>query len=409
MLAYSGPGFLIAVGYMDPGNWATDLQGGAQFGFNLLSVIMFSSVVAMFLQYLCVKLGVASERDLAQICREQYRKPVAMLMWVFAEIAMVSTDMAEVVGSAIAMQLLFGLPLLAGCIITGLDVFIILYLQGRGFRYIESLIITLIIIISTCLISEIYFSKPSLIGILMGFVPNTEIIKNSTMLYMAIAIFGATVMPHNLYLHSAIIQTRKYERTAEGKREAIKFGTIDVVVALTIALFINAAILIVSAATFHWSGHHDVAKIQDAYQLLTPILGATAASVVFAIGLLASGQQATFTGTLAGQVVMEGFLNIQITPWLRRMITRLLAIVPAIVIIGYAGENQATSLLVASQVVLSLQLGFAVWPLMRFTGQKNRMGEFVNSIWTKIIGWSLTIIIIALNAKMVLDQIMVLA
>ena len=408
MLAYSGPGFLIAVGYMDPGNWATDLQGGAQFGFNLLSVIMFSSVVAMFLQYLCVKLGVASERDLAQICREQYRKPVAMLMWVFAEIATVSTDMAEVVGSAIAMQLLFGLPLLAGCIITGLDVFIILYLQGRGFRYIESLIITLIIIISACLISEIYFSKPSLIGILIGFVPNTEIIKNSTMLYMAIAIFGATVMPHNLYLHSAIIQTRKYERTVEGKREAIKFGTIDVVAALTIALFINAAILIVSAATFHWSGHHDVAKIQDAYQLLTPILGATAASVVFAIGLLASGQQATFTGTLAGQVVMEGFLNIQITPWLRRMITRLLAIVPAIVIIGYAGENQATSLLVASQVVLSLQLGFAVWPLMRFTGQKNRMGEFVNSIWTKIIGWSLTIIIIALNAKMVLDQVMIL-
>jgi manganese transport protein len=405
MLAFSGPGFLIAVGYMDPGNWATDLQGGAQFGFTLLSVIMIANLVAMFLQYLCVKLGVASGRDLAQACREHYPKPIVWLLWVFAEIAMVSTDLAEVVGSAIALQLLFGIPLIVGCIITGLDVLLILFLQGKGFRYIEALIITLIVIIGGCLIAEIFFSKPNLAGIIIGFVPSTDLLKNPGMLYTAIGIFGATVMPHNLYLHSAIIQTRDFEQTYEGKRDAIKFGTIDVVVALTIALFINAAILIVAAASFHWSGHQNVAEIQDAYKLLTPVLGVTAASFVFAIGLLASGQQATFTGTLAGQIVMEGFINFHIAPWLRRLTTRLLAVIPAICIIGYYGEKQATNLLVASQVVLSLQLGFAAWPLMRFTGEKAKMGEFVNSRWTKIIGWILAFTIIVLNAKMVFDYV----
>lgn len=405
MLAYSGPGFLIAVGYMDPGNWATDLQGGARFGFTLLSVILISNLVAMFLQYLCVKLGVSSGRDLAQACREHYSKPTVILLWIFAEIAIVSTDLAEVVGSGIALQLLFGIPLVSGCIITGLDVLVVLFLQSRGFRYIEALIITLIALIGVCLLIECFFSKPSLIGILIGLVPSTEIIKNPSMLYMAIGILGATVMPHNLYLHSAIIQTRNFERSFEGKRDAIKFGTIDMAFALTIALFINAAILIVAAATFHWSGHQNIAEIQDAYQFLSPILGVTAASVVFAIGLLASGQQATLTGTLAGQIVMEGFLNFHMAPWLRRLITRLLAIIPAICIIGYYGEKQATNLLVASQVILSAQLGFTAWPLMRFTGEKTKMGEFVNSSWTKVIGWTLTIIIILLNAKMAFDAI----
>jgi len=404
MFAFAGPGFLIAVGYMDPGNWATGLQGGAKFGYALLSVIMISNLVAMFLQYLCVKLGVASERDLAQACREHYSKPVVALLWVFAEVAMISTDLAEVVGSAIALQLLFGLPLVIGCLITGFDVLLIFFLQSRGFRYIEALIISLIIIIGACLTAELFFSKPHLMSVFKGFVPGANILKNSDMLYAAIGIFGATVMPHNLYLHSAIIQTRRFERTFEGRREAIKFGTIDVVIALAIALFINALILIVSAATFHWSGHQNVAEIQDAYQLLTPVLGVTAASFIFAIGLLASGQQATFTSTLAGQIVMEGFLNFHIAPWLRRLITRLFAIIPAILIISYYGEKQATNLLVASQVILSLQLGFAAWPLMRFTGEKSRMGEFVNSRRTKIIGWTLTTVIIVLNVKMVVDH-----
>lgn len=406
MFAFSGPGFLVAVGYIDPGNWATNLQGGAQFGFTLLSVIMISNLVAMFLQHLCVKLGVASGRDLAQACREHYPKSIVKLLWVFAEIAMVSTDLAEVIGSGIALQLLFGIPLIVGCLITGLDVLIILFLQGKGFRYIEALIVALITVIGVCLLAEVFFSKPSLVGIFKGFIPSPDIIKNPAMLYTAIGIFGATVMPHNLYLHSAIIQTRSFEQTSAGKRDAIKFGTIDVVLALSVALLINAAILIVAAATFHWSGHQNVAEIQDAYKLLSPVLGVTAASFIFAIALLASGQQATFTGTLAGQIVMEGFINFHMAPWLRRLITRLLAIIPAICIIGYYGEKQATNLLVASQVVLSLQLGFTAWPLMRFTGEKATMGEFVNSRSIKIIGWTLTIIIIIVNAKMVYDTIL---
>jgi manganese transport protein len=405
MFAFAGPGALVAVGYMDPGNWATDLQGGAQFGYTLLSVIMISNLVAMFLQYLCVKLGVASGRDLAQACRDHYSKPTVWFLWILAEIAMVSTDLAEVIGSGIALQLLFGIPLVVGCVITGLDVLVILFLQSKGFRYIEALIIALIATIGACFVAEFFFSKPSVIGMLLGFVPTADILKNSNMLYTAIGIFGATVMPHNLYMHSSIVQTRNFARTSEGKRDAIKFFSIDVIVALTIALFINAAILILAAAAFHWSGHQDVAQIQDAYKLLSPVLGVTAASVIFAIGLLASGQQATFTGTLAGQIVMEGFLHFRIAPWLRRLITRLLAIVPAICVIGFYGERQATDLLVFSQVVLSVQLGFAVWPLLRFTGEKAKMGEFVNSRWMQIIGWILTAVIIVLNAKVVFDSV----
>jgi len=405
LLAFAGPGALVAVGYMDPGNWATDLQGGAQFGYTLLSVIMISNLVAMFLQYLCVKLGVASGRDLAQACRDHYSKPIVWFLWILAEIAMVSTDLAEVIGSGIALQLLFGIPLVVGCLITGFDVLVILFLQSKGFRYIEAMIIALIATIGICFAAEFVFSKPSLVGMLMGFVPSVDILRNSNMLYTAIGIFGATVMPHNLYMHSSIVQTRNFERTPEGKRDAIKYFSIDVIVALTIALFINAAILILAAAAFHWSGHQDVAQIQDAYKLLSPVLGVTAAGVVFAIGLLASGQQATFTGTLAGQIVMEGFLQFRIAPWLRRLITRLLAIAPAICVIGLYGESRATDLLVFSQVVLSVQLGFAVWPLLRFTGEKVKMGEFVNSRRTQIIGWILTFVIIILNAKVVFDSL----
>ncbi|MBV8224980.1 MAG: Nramp family divalent metal transporter [Verrucomicrobia bacterium] len=405
LLAFAGPGALVAVGYMDPGNWATDLQGGAQFGYTLLSVIMISNLVAMFLQYLCVKLGVASGRDLAQACRDHYSKPIVWFLWILAEIAMVSTDLAEVIGSGIALQLLFGIPLVVGCLITGFDVLVILFLQSKGFRYIEAMIIALIATIGICFAAEFVFSKPSLVGMLMGFVLSVDILRNSNMLYTAIGIFGATVMPHNLYMHSSIVQTRNFERTPEGKRDAIKYFSIDVIVALTIALFINAAILILAAAAFHWSGHQDVAQIQDAYKLLSPVLGVTAAGVVFAIGLLASGQQATFTGTLAGQIVMEGFLQFRIAPWLRRLITRLLAIAPAICVIGLYGESRATDLLVFSQVVLSVQLGFAVWPLLRFTGEKVKMGEFVNSRRTQIIGWILTFVIIILNAKVVFDSL----
>jgi manganese transport protein len=403
MLAFAGPGFLVAVGYMDPGNWATDLAGGAQFGYTLLSVVLISNLMAILLQHLCVKLGVVTGRDLAQACRDHYSKPVVLSLWVLCELAIAACDLAEVVGSAIGLQLLFGIPLVWGCIITCLDVLAVLYLQNKGFRYVEALVITLIATIGTCFAAELMFAKPSLTGVVMGFVPSAEILRNQNMLYVSIGILGATVMPHNLYLHSSIVQTRRFERTPEGHREAIKFATIDSSFALMFALFINAAILILSAAVFHWSGHHDVAEIQDAYRLLSPTLGVTVASTLFAVALLASGQNSTLTGTLAGQIVMEGFLNFRITPWLRRLITRGIAIIPAVVIIGFYGESRTTDLLVASQVVLSMQLGFAVWPLMRFTGEKRKMGEFSNGVWIKILGWSTTFLIITLNVKLLFD------
>src|SRR6185312_10947682 len=335
MLAYAGPGFLVAVGYMDPGNWATDLAGGAQFGYTLLSVIMVSNLMAILLQHLCVKLGIATGRDLAQACRDHYSKGTVWFLWVLCEIQIAACDLAEVVGSAIALQLLFGIPLVYGCLITAADVFAVLYLQSKGFRYIESLVVTLIATIGICFAAELIWSKPDLTGILGGFIPSPEILRNQAMLYVSIGIIGATVMPHNLYLHSSVVQTRKYEQTPEGKREAIRFGTIDSSVALMFALFINAAILVLAAAAFHWSGHQDVAEIQDAYKLLTPLLGVPVASAVFIIALLASGQNSTLTGTLAGQIIMEGFLNIRLRPWLRRVITRSLAIVPAVCVIGY--------------------------------------------------------------------------
>ena len=406
LLAFSGPGFLVAVGYMDPGNWATDLAGGAKFGYSLLAVVMISNFMAILLQHLCIKLGVTTGRDLAQACRDHYSTPTVWFLWILCEIAIAACDLAEVIGSAIALQLLFGLPLVWGCIITSLDVLAVLYLQNKGFRYIEALVITLIVTIGGCFAAELIFSQPSLAGLMLGFVPGPRIVTNQGMLYVSIGIIGATVMPHNLYLHSSIVQTRKFERTREGKREAIKFATIDSTTALMFALFINAAILILSAATFHWSGHEDVAAIQDAYKLLSPLLGVGMASALFAVALLASGQNSTLTGTLAGQIVMEGFLNIRIRPWLRRLITRAVAIVPAVFVIGFFGEGKTTQLLVASQVVLSMQLGFAVWPLMRFTDEKAKMGEFVNRLWLKILGWMTATIIIVLNVKLLFDTFM---
>jgi len=404
MLAFAGPGFLVAVGYMDPGNWATDLAGGAQFGYTLLSVILISNLMAILLQHLCVKLGVATGRDLAQACRDHYPKPVVWFLWVLCELAIAACDLAEVVGSAIALQLLFGIPLVWGCVITCLDVLAVLYLQNKGFRYVEAIVITLILTIGACFAAELMFAKPSMAGVMLGFVPSSEILTNHGMLYVSIGILGATVMPHNLYLHSSIVQTRMFARTPEGRREAIKFATIDSSAALMFALFINAAILILAAATFHWSGHQDVAEIQDAYKLLSPTLGVGVASTLFAVALLASGQNSTLTGTLAGQIVMEGFLNFRITPWLRRLVTRGIAIIPAVCIIGYFGESKTTDLLVASQVVLSMQLGFAVWPLMRFTCEKAKMGEFVNPLWITILGWTATLLIITLNLKLLFDS-----
>jgi manganese transport protein len=406
LLAFSGPGFLVAVGYMDPGNWATDLAGGAKFGYALLFVVMLSNFMAILLQHLCIKLGVATGRDLAQACRDHYSTPTVWFLWILCEIAIAACDLAEVVGSAIALQLLFGIPLVWGCCITALDVLAVLYLQQKGFRYIEALVITLIGTIATCFTAELLFSKPSLVGVMLGFVPGPRIVTNQEMLYISIGIIGATVMPHNLYLHSSIVQTRKFEQTPQGKREAIKYASIDSAGALMFALFINAAILVLAAAVFHWSGHQDVAEIQDAYKLLSPLLGVSFASILFAVALLASGQNSTLTGTLAGQVVMEGFLNIRITPWLRRLITRAIAIIPAVLVIGIFGERKTTQLLIVSQVVLSMQLGFAVWPLLRFTDEKAKMGEFANKLWLKILGWTTAMIIIVLNVKLLLDTFM---
>jgi manganese transport protein len=403
MLAFAGPGFLVAVGYMDPGNWATDLAGGAQFGYSLLSVIMISNLMAILLQHLCIKLGVVTGRDLAQACRDHYGKYTSWFLWILCELAIAACDLAEVVGSAIGLQLLFGIPLFWGCLITCLDVLAVLYLQNRGFRLVEAFVITLIVTIGGCFAAELLFSKPDMAGVVAGFVPTSQILTNSAMLYVAIGILGATVMPHNLYLHSSIVQTRNYERTPTGLKEAVRYATIDSTVALMFALFINAAILIVSAAAFHWSGNQDVAEIQDAYRLLSPVLGVGIASTLFAVALLASGQNSTLTGTLAGQIVMEGFLNFRMRPWLRRLVTRLIAIVPAVAVIGIYGESRTTDLLVASQVVLSMQLGFAVWPLLRFTGDRTKMGSFVNPPLIKVLGWTSAFVIITLNVKLLFD------
>lgn len=403
ILAFAGPGFLVSVGYMDPGNWATDLAGGAKYGYTLLFVILISNLMAILLQHLCVKLGVVTGRDLAQACRDAYPRPAAWALWLLCEAAIAACDLAEVVGSAIGLQLLFGIPLVWGCIITALDVLIVLLLQNRGFRYVEALVITLIVTIGGCFLAELIFAGPDLRGVMFGFIPSSGILKDKEMLFIAIGILGATVMPHNLYLHSSIVQTRNFERTPAGKAEAIKFASIDSTFALMFALFINGGILILSAAAFHWSGHSEVADIQDAYKLLSPVLGVGVASTLFALALLASGQNSTLTGTLAGQIVMEGFLNIRLAPWLRRLITRGIAIVPVVCVIGIFGEGRTTDLLIWSQVILSMQLSFAVIPLLLFTGNREKMGGFVNPRWITVLAWLSAVIIVVLNLKLLFD------
>ncbi|GLX66602.1 Nramp family divalent metal transporter [Paenibacillus glycanilyticus] len=396
-LAFAGPGYLVAVGYMDPGNWATDIAGGAMFGYTLLSVILISNLMAVLLQALAGKLGIVTGRDLAQACRDHYSKPVVIGLWLLCELAIAACDLAEVIGSAIALNLLFGIPLIYGVIITVLDVFIVLLLQNKGFRYIETLVIVLIFTIGACFITEIFFAKPDTSSLFAGFIPSHRIVTDPTMLYIAIGILGATVMPHNLYLHSSIVQTRRYEQTELGKREAIKYATWDSTIALFFALFINAAILIISAATFHQAGMTNVTEIEQAYDLLTPLLGTAVGSVLFGVALLASGQNSTLTGTLAGQIVMEGFLNIRMKAWLRRLITRLIAVIPAVIVTAVAGESGTTELLILSQIILSFQLSFAVIPLIKFTSDKSKMGKFVNPLWVKLLAWFVAIIIIGLN------------
>ena len=400
MIAFAGPGYLVAVGYMDPGNWATDLGGGSRFGYTLLSAVLISSLMAIFLQALSAKLGIATGRDLAQACREHYSRRATAFLWVICEIAIAACDLAEVLGSAIALKLLFGLPLLAGVLLTGLDVLLVLALQGRGFRVLETLVITLIATIAACFAYEIFFARPLWLEAARGFMPTMEILRNREMLYLAIGILGATVMPHNLYLHSSIVQTRAFSQTDGGKREAIRFATLDSTLALGFSLFINAAILVLGAAAFHQRGMTGVADISQAYQLLTPVLGVSLASVLFAAALLCSGQNSTLTGTLAGQIVMEGFLHWRMKPWLRRLITRSLAIIPAAIVIGVMGEGHVTALLILSQVVLSFQLPFAVVPLIQFTGDRAKMGEFVNSRLTAVLGWAMAAAIIVLNAAL---------
>ena len=403
LLSFSGPGLMVAVGYMDPGNWATDLAGGAQFGYTLLSVVLISNLMAILLQHLAVKLGVVAERDLAQACRDHFSAPISFCLWILCEIAIAACDLAEVIGSAIALNLLFGIPLVWGVCITALDVLMILFLQTKGWRYIEALVAGLVFVIGACFAYELIASSPQLPALLRGFVPTPEIVMNPGMLYISIGILGATVMPHNLYLHSAIVQTRDYPRDDTGKSMAIRYATADSTIALLFAFFINAAILVLAAATFHTSGHQDVAGIEDAYKLLTPVLGVSLASTVFAIALLASGQNSTLTGTLAGQVVMEGFLNIRLTPWLRRLITRLIAIIPAVIIAALYGATGVNKLLILSQVILSLQLSFAVIPLVWFTSSKLKMGRFANSPVLTTTSWVVTATIVALNGYLLVQ------
>ena len=395
--AFLGPGFMVAVGYMDPGNWATDLAGGAQFGYTLLSVVLISSLFAILLQHLALKLGVATGRDLAQACGDAFSKPVAIFLWFICELAIAACDLAEVIGSALALHLLFGIPILMGILITILDVFLILFFQKKGFRVLESIVLSLLIVIVLCFAYELLLSKPDISGVLGGLIPQPSIFTDPNQLYVAIGILGATVMPHNLYLHSSIVQTRAFASTDVDRKKAIKFATWDSTISLSLAFFINAGILILAASAFHLSGNAHVADIRDAYQLLDPVLGSKLASALFAIALLASGQNATLTGTLAGQIVMEGFLDWRIAPWLRRLITRLLAIVPAFFITWWYGESKIGELLIFSQVVLSMQLSFAVIPLVWFTSDKQKMGPFVNAPWLKWSAWIISAIILSLN------------
>ncbi len=404
LLAFAGPGYLVAVGYMDPGNWATDLAGGSRFGYALLSVVLLSNIMAVLLQGLASKLGIVTGRDLAQACRDHYSRPVAVSLWVLCEIAIAACDLAEVIGSAIALNLLFHVPIAVGVLITGFDVLLLLALQNRGVRVLEALVIVLIATVGACFLFEILLSRPSMADVARGFIPTASLITDREKLYLAIGILGATVMPHNLYLHSSIVQTRRYQETAAGRREAVRFAFLDSTLALSFAFFVNAAILIIAAATFHTSGHASVAEIQDAHKLLTPLLGA-GASTAFALALLASGQNSTLTGTLAGQIVMEGFLDIRIRPWLRRLITRMIAIVPAAIVAVLYGESGTAKLLILSQVILSLQLSFAVVPLVVFTSDRVKMGAFANPAWLKVLAWTAAAVIAGLNGLLLVQML----
>ncbi|MES1044463.1 divalent metal cation transporter [Heyndrickxia oleronia] len=399
-LAFAGPGSLVAVGYVDPGNWATSIAGGARFGYTLLSVILISNLMAILLQGLSAKLGIVTGRDLAQATRDATSKKMAVFLWILTELAIIATDLAEVIGSAIALNLLFGIPLLMGIIITTLDVLLLLLLQKKGFRIIESIIIVLMTTIFGVFAFEVIISKPEVSALFSGYVPKAEIVTNPEMLFISLGILGATVMPHNLYLHSSIVQTRQFTRDRQGKKEAIKFSLLDSTFSLTIAFLINSGILILGAAAFHGTGL-DVSEIEGAYKLLSPTLGVGIASTLFAVALLASGQNSTITGTLTGQIVMEGFVNLRISPWLRRLITRLIAVIPAFIVTWIAGSRGTADLLLWSQVILSLQLPFAVVPLVLFTSSKKKMGEFTNSMWVKVLSWLCTLVIIALNIFLV--------
>ena len=403
LLAFIGPGYLVAVGYMDPGNWATSIAGGSAFGYTLLSITLISSLMAIVLQALCARLGIATRRDLAQSCRDSFPKPVAIGLWALAEAAIVATDLAEVIGTAIALNLLFGIPIQIGVLVTALDVFLILALQNLGFRWIEAFVIALTAVIAGCFAVEMVLVRPEFAGVLGGLVPTPEIVTNPAMLYIALGILGATVMPHNLYLHAAIVQTRHVDPDEKSKRAAIRYATIDSTVALMLALCINGAILVLAAATFHKSGQFEVAEIQQAFRLLTPMLGTALASILFAVALLASGLNSTVTATLAGQIVMEGFLDIRLPRWLRRLITRSLAIIPAAAIALLYGEKGTAELLVLSQVVLSLQLPFAMVPLVMFTSSRAKMGVFVAPRWLSLLAAAIAVIIIALNIKLIWD------
>jgi manganese transport protein len=398
LFAFTGPGYLVAVGYMDPGNWATDLAGGAKYGYTLLSVIMVSNLMAILLQALSARLGIVSGRDLAQACRDHYSRTTTIFLWVLCEIAIAACDLAEVIGAAIALNLLFGLPMMWGVCLTSADVLLVLWLQNHRFRYVELLVVLLIVGIAGSFAVELALAKPDIAGVIKGMFPSLEIVRNPDMLYIAVGILGATVMPHNLYLHSSIVQTRKYADDQDSRRQAVGFATIDSTVALMSALFLNGAILVMAGATFHGNGHEAVADISDAYLLLAPLLGTSLASTLFAVALLFAGQNATLTGTLAGQIVMEGFLNIRLRPWLRRLITRLIAIIPALITVALYGERGTGQLLILSQVVLSLQLPFAVFPLVMFTGDRGKMGDLVAPMWMRALAWPVAVIIAALNA-----------
>lgn len=403
LMAFGGPGLMVAVGYMDPGNWATDIEGGARYGYTLLSVILISNFFAMLLQHLAAKLGIVTGRDLAQACRDHYSRPVSLVLWVLCEVAIAACDLAEVIGSAIALNLLFGLPLTWGVALTILDVMVVLLFQHKGFRALESVVAGVMAVIFGCFMYEVIVSHPDYFALVQGLVPQPEIVTDPRMLYIAIGILGATVMPHNLYLHSSIVQTRAIEQTQPGKQMAIKFATIDSTVSLFLAFFVNGAILVTSAAAFHSNGYREVADITDAHKLLAPVLGAGAASTVFAVALLASGQNSTLTGTLAGQIVMEGFLDLKLKPWMRRLITRSIAVVPAFIVTILYGEKGTSELLVLSQVVLSFQLSFAVVPLVLFTSSKAKMGSFVNKPWLKATAWVVSGIILVLNAYLLVQ------